>query len=53
MIHVIKEILISEKDFTESNYKRLQKSLVFIKNNLVDSDGDMYLIVGSLIKVNT
>ena len=52
MIHVIKEILISEKDFTQSNYKRLQKSLVFIKNNLVDSDGDMYLIVDSLIKVN-
>ena len=52
MIHVIKEILISEKDFTESNYKRLQKTLAFIKNNLVDSDGSMYLTVDSLIKVN-
>ena len=39
MFNVIKEILISEKEFTETNYKRLQEGLVYIKNNLIDTDG--------------
>ena len=29
---VIKELLISEKEFTETNYKRLKKALVYIEN---------------------
>ena len=33
MFDVIREILISEKEFTETNYKRLQKALVYIENN--------------------
>ena len=52
MFDVIKEILISEKDFSETNYKRLQKVLVCIENNLIDSDGGMYLTVDSLIEIN-
>ena len=48
MFDVMKEILKSEKQFTETIYKRLQKSLVYIENNLVDSDGGMYLTVDSL-----
>ena len=40
MLDVIKEILISEKEFIETNYERLKKTLVCIKNNLVDSDGN-------------
>ena len=47
-----KEILISENDFTETNYKRLEKTLVFIENNLIDSDGGMYLTIESLIEIN-
>ena len=43
MFDVMKEILISEKDFTETNYKKLQKALVYVKNNLIDSDGGMHL----------
>ena len=31
MFDVMKEILISEKEFTETNYKRLQKALVYKK----------------------
>ena len=31
MFDVIKEILISEKESTETNYKRLQKALVFYR----------------------
>ena len=52
MFDVIKEILISEKEFTETNCKRLQKALVYIENNLIDSDCGMYLTVDSLIKIN-
>ena len=52
MFDVIKEILISEKDFSETNYKRLQKGLVCIENNLIESDGGMYLTVYSLIEIN-
>ena len=31
MLNVIKEILILEKDFTETNYKKLQEALIDIK----------------------
>ena len=33
MLDLITEILISENEFTETNCKRLQKSLVYIENN--------------------
>ena len=49
MFDVIKEILISKKQFTETNYKRLEKVLVSIEINLKDSK---ILIVGSLIETN-
>ena len=52
MFYVIKEILISEKQFTEINYKRSQEALVYIKNNLIDTDGGMYLTIDSLIETN-
>ena len=45
MFDVIKEILILEKDFTETSYERLKKALVSKKNNLIDSDGNLYLTV--------
>ena len=47
MFDVIKEISLPE-----SNYKRLQKPLVYIENNLIDFDGSMYLTVNSLIEIN-
>ena len=30
----------------------MQKALVYIKNNLIDMDGCMYVTVDSLIKIN-
>ena len=48
----MKKILISEKEFTENNYKRLEKALAYIENNLIDSVGGMYLTVDSLIEIN-
>ena len=50
MFDEIKEILISEKQFTEINYKRLQVPLLYKKSILIDSDGVMYLTFGSLIE---
>ena len=52
MFDIIKEILISEKEFTETNYKRSKKALVYIEKNLIDSDGSMYLTVDFLIEIN-
>ena len=52
MFDVIKEMLISEKEFTETNYKRLQKTLFYMESNLIDSDGGMYLTVYSLTEIN-
>ena len=50
MFDVIKETLILEREFNETKCKRLRKVLVYIENNLRDSDGCMYLTVDSLIE---
>ena len=52
MFDIIKETLILEKVFTETNYKRLQKTLPYIKNNVIDSNGCMHLTVDYLIEIN-
>ena len=52
MSYVIREILISEKEFIETNYKQRQKALVYIEKNWMNSDGGMYLTVYSLIEMN-
>ena len=52
MFDAMKEILVSEKEFTATNYKKLQKALVSIENNFTDSDGGMYLRIDSLIEIN-
>ena len=52
MFDVIKEILISEKEFTEASYKRLKKAFVYVEKNFINSDGGMYLSVDSLIEIN-
>ena len=48
MYDVIKEILISEKEFNETNYKRFQEALVYEKKNLVDTNGGIHLTIHSL-----
>ena len=52
MFNVMKEILISEKQFIETNQKRLEKTLVDIESNLINSDGGMQLTVDYLIEIN-
>ena len=51
MSDIIKEISISEKDFTKTNYEKLKKPLLCIKKTLIDSDGNIYLTNDSLIEV--
>ena len=53
MLDVIKEISISEKEFTEINYERLKKSFGLHKNNLIHSYCNKYLTVDSLIEINS
>ena len=48
MYDVIREILISEKEFNETNYKMFQEALVYEKKNLVDTNGGMHLTIHSL-----
>ena len=52
MFDAIKGILISEKEFTGTNYKRLQEVFYAIENNLIDIDSGMHLTVDSLIEMN-
>ena len=52
MFNVMKEILISEKQFIETNQKRLEKALVDMESNLINSDGGMQLTVDYLIEIN-
>ena len=35
---MLKEILLSEKGLSDINFERLKNVLVYIKNNLIDSD---------------
>ena len=52
MFDIIKEILISEKEFTKTKYKRLKKAIAYIKNNLTDSDSNIYLTLDSFMEIN-
>ena len=52
MFDIVRKILISEKEFTKTNYKRLEKLLVYTKNNSIDSHGNMYLSFDSSTEIN-
>ena len=49
---MLKKILVSEKELSDINFKRLKNVLVYIKNNLIDSNDNIYLTVDSLIDIN-
>ena len=52
MPDVIREIIISEKEFTETDYEGLKRALVYIKKSLIDSDGNMNLAVDSIVEID-
>ena len=39
-------------EFTETKFKKLQKPLVYIKSNLIDTGGGMYFTVYYLTEIN-
>ena len=43
---------MNTKGLSDINFERLKNTLVYIKNNLIDSDDKMYLSVDSLIDIN-
>ena len=49
---MLRKILVLEKELSDSKFKRLEKALVYIKNNLTYSDNNMYLTFDSLIDTN-
>ena len=51
-MYLLKEILISEKEFIEINDEKLKKLLVYIKINFIDSDRNMYLTIDPFIEIN-
>ena len=46
------KILIFEKELSDIDFERVKNALVYIKNNLIDSDENIYVTVESLIDVN-
>ena len=44
--------MVFEKELNEINFERLKNALVYIKDNLTDSDNKIYLTVDSLIDIN-
>ena len=52
MFDILKEILISETDLTKTDHERLTKHSCIYKKNFIDSDGNMYLTVDSLIEIS-
>ena len=49
---MLRKILVFEKELSDINFERLKKALIYIKDNLIDSDENMYLTVDSLIDIN-
>ena len=52
MFEILKKRLIWEKEFTKTSYERFKKELVYTRNNVIDSDGNMSFTVDSLIEIN-
>ena len=42
---LIRKILIYEKKLSDVKFERLKKVLIYIKNNLIDYNNNMYLTV--------
>ena len=45
----VKEILVSEKGLSDMNFEGIKKVLTYIKNNFIDSDSNMYSLVGIIL----
>ena len=50
---MLEKILVSEKELRGTNFERLKKALWNIKNNLIESENNVYLNVDSRIDINS
>ena len=48
----VNKFLVWEKKLNDINFEKSKKGLLYIKNNLIDSNNNMYLTVDSLININ-
>lgn len=49
---MLRIILVSEKELSDINFERLKQALVYINNNSIDSDGNIYLDFHLLADIN-
>ena len=49
---MLKIILVSEKELSDINFETLKQALVYINNNLIDSDSNIYLDFDLLADIN-
>ena len=52
MKDMLGNILISEKELNDINFKRLRNALLYIKTDFIDSGDNMCLTANSLIDIN-
>ena len=52
MKNYVKKNIGFKKELSDINFGRLKNALVYIKDNLIDSDNKMYSTVHSLIEIN-
>ena len=52
MKDMLENILISEKELNDINFKRLRNALLYIKTDFIDSGDNMCLTANSLIDIN-
>ena len=49
---MLRKILVSEEELTDINSERLKKALIYVKNNLIDSDNNICLTADSFINIS-
>ena len=49
---MLRIILVSEKELSDINFERLKQALVYINNNSIDSDSNIYLDFHLLVDIN-
>ena len=49
---MLRKILVSVEELTDINSERLKKALIYVKNNLIDSDNNTCLTADSFINIS-
>ena len=49
---ILRKILVSKEGLSDINSERLKKALIYVKNNLIDSDNNTCLTADSFINIS-